>query len=208
MEATHSAAFDEVWEQVVQHLLPREGPFTAIDGGCGNAWAARRMAQHPQCESVVGVDAAAVMVDRADELSRNHGKVRCCVGNVATWQPEDRADVVCLCETLYLLDDPEAALTHVVQSWLNPVRRPPPCASCFPAAASLLCLLPVDSDGRSLCHSEAGQRAEMRKLVFIRQPTPADDGVGEAGGSTHVHNGMLQREPAFTGLGGAPFLDI
>jgi hypothetical protein len=42
--------------------------FTAVDGGCGNGWATRKIAKHPCCSSIVGVDAAALMVDRAIEI--------------------------------------------------------------------------------------------------------------------------------------------
>ena len=147
MEATHCSAFDEMWEQVFENLLLRGRQFTAIDGGCGNAWAARRMADAALCTSVVGVDAAALMIDRAVELSRNHGKVRCCVGNIATWQPEDRADVVSLCETLYLLDNPEAALSHIVRSWLKPVRLSPIAWCLFPVVWVCLGLCPRRQGG-------------------------------------------------------------
>ncbi len=121
MEATHSAGFEEMWEHVAAHHLPQGRLFTAIDGGCGNGWAARRMSEHARCGAVDAVDAAAVMIDRARDLSRQFNKVRCHVGDIMAWQPEEAVDVVSLCETLYLLDDPAAALAHVV-SWLKPVR--------------------------------------------------------------------------------------
>lgn len=121
MEVTHGAAFDEMWEYVSEEKLHPKREFTAIDGGCGNGWAARKMAEHPLCKSVMGVDAAAVMVDRAKSLSEETAsKVSYSVGDIAEWIPEEEVDLVNLCETLYLVDEPQAALDHVVPKWLKP----------------------------------------------------------------------------------------
>ena len=120
MEVTHAAAFEELWEYVAEEKLHPKRPFTAIDGGCGNGWAARKMAEHPLCKHVTGVDAAAIMVDRAETLSADIDKVSYNVGDVAEWVPAEAVDVVNLCETLYLLDEPQAALDHIVPSWLKP----------------------------------------------------------------------------------------
>jgi len=123
MEVTHGAAFEEVWEHVVKEKLHPKRTFTAIDGGCGNGWATRKMAEHPLCESVVGVDAAAVMVDRAQALSSEDAsaeKVSFSVGDVAEWAPDEEVDMVNMCETLYLLEEPQAALNNIVPKWLKP----------------------------------------------------------------------------------------
>lgn len=123
MEVTHGAAFEEVWEHVVKEKLHPKRTFTAIDGGCGNGWATRKMAEHPLCESVVGVDAAAVMVDRAQALSSEDAsaeKVSFSVGDVVEWAPDEEVDMVNMCETLYLLEEPQAALNNIVPKWLKP----------------------------------------------------------------------------------------
>ena len=122
MEVTHAAAFEEMWEHVTEEKLHPKRKFTAIDGGCGNGWAARKIAEHPLCESVIGVDAAAVMVDRAQELSPevDDVKVSYSVGDLAEWAPDEEVDLVNLCEALYLVDDPQAALDNIVPTWLKP----------------------------------------------------------------------------------------
>jgi 2-polyprenyl-3-methyl-5-hydroxy-6-metoxy-1,4-benzoquinol methylase len=124
MEVTHASAFDEMWEHVTEGKLHPKKKFTAIDGGCGNGWAARKMAQHPLCQAVIGVDAAAVMVDRAQSLTpvgdSSSSKTTYIVGDVAEWAPEAEVDLVNLCEMLYLLDQPQAALDHIVPTWLKP----------------------------------------------------------------------------------------
>jgi trans-aconitate methyltransferase len=82
------------------------------------------MAQHPLCQAVIGVDAAAVMVDRAQSLTpvgdSSSSKTTYIVGDVAEWAPEAEVDLVNLCEMLYLLDQPQAALDHIVPTWLKP----------------------------------------------------------------------------------------
>jgi len=121
MEVTHASAFEEMWEHVTEEMLDPNAQFTAIDGGCGNGWAARKMAEHPLCKSVEGIDAAAVMVDRAESLSAEEdSKVSFSVGDIAKWTPEEEVDLVNLCETLYLLDEPQTALEHIVPKWLKP----------------------------------------------------------------------------------------
>jgi SAM-dependent methyltransferase len=122
MEVTHAAAFEEMWEHVTQEKLHPKHQFTAIDAGCGNGWAARKIAEHPLCESVIGIDAAAVMVDRAQHLSPagDDVKISYSIGNVAEWAPEEEVDLVNLCESLYMFEDPQAALDNIVPKWLKP----------------------------------------------------------------------------------------
>jgi len=120
MEVTHATAFEEMWDHVKEEKLHPKREFTAIDGGCGNGWATRKMAEHPLCQAVVGVDAAARMVDRAQSLSEDDIKVSYKVGDVGTWIPKEEVDLVNLCETLYLIQEPLAALKHIVPTWLKP----------------------------------------------------------------------------------------
>ena len=75
--------------------------------------------------AVTGVDAGAVMIDRARALSDAegtpaHNKLRFVVADIGSWAPDEPVDVLVLCETLYLLDDPVAALEVMVRSWLKP----------------------------------------------------------------------------------------
>ena len=129
MEITHEPFFAQLWDHL-QASYPRfragasTGSFTAIDAGCGNGWAARKLAQQAECQSVVGVDAAAMMVDRARELSTQSpsvsDKVRFEIGDMQSWETGEQVDLVVACESLYYAADPLAALTHIVSKCLKP----------------------------------------------------------------------------------------
>jgi trans-aconitate methyltransferase len=69
---------------------------------------------------VTGIDAAALMVNKAATQSEGIDKVDFAVGDVNTWVPEEQVDVAHFTEVLYLLEDPAAAMAHVVDQWLKP----------------------------------------------------------------------------------------
>lgn len=122
MEVSHASNFEELW---LQFLADRDAagltsPLTVLDGGCGNGWASRRMADSEQVASVMGIDAAALMVNKAAQSSEGYDKVGFAVGDVSAWAPKERVDVAHFTEVLYLLDDPAATMAHVVERWLKP----------------------------------------------------------------------------------------
>ena len=132
MECCHEVAFDQIWQTLEQthekfrpDMKDQSLSFTAIDAGCGNGWAARKLAQNPRCESVVGIDAAARMIDRArsltDEAPGAKSRVHFCVADLETWKPahDERADLALLCETLYFCQDPAAAVENLVRNALK-----------------------------------------------------------------------------------------
>ena len=124
MEVSHASNFEELW---LQFLADRAAagftaPLTVLDGGCGNGWASRRMADSEQVASVLGIDAAALMVNKAAATSEGFEKVGFAVADVSTWAPKasERVDVAHFTEVLYLLEDPAATMKHVVDRWLKP----------------------------------------------------------------------------------------
>jgi hypothetical protein len=78
MEVTHSGSFDEMIALVAADREAKGTEFTALDIGCGNGWAARRLAAHPLCRQVVAVDGAALMISRAETLDTGC----CCLWHV------------------------------------------------------------------------------------------------------------------------------
>ena len=68
MEVTHTASFEEMLAMVAADREAKGVEFTAIDMGCGNGWAARRLAEHPLCSHVTGVDGATLMIARAEAI--------------------------------------------------------------------------------------------------------------------------------------------
>jgi predicted TPR repeat methyltransferase len=122
MEISHQSNFEELWTEFLKDRAEAglTQPLTVVDGGCGNGWAARRMADSEEVESVTGIDAAALMVNKAATQSEGIDKVDFAVGDVNTWVPEEQVDVAHFTEVLYLLEDPAAAMAHVVDQWLKP----------------------------------------------------------------------------------------
>ncbi len=120
MEATNMDAFEDVWGQLSSRLDDTQ-LFTAIDAGCGNGWAARRIAKDPRCKHVQGVDAAACMVDRAQALAgEEKHKVDFEIADIAQWVPEKEVDVVNLVNVLYFIQQPQDVLSHIAATWLKP----------------------------------------------------------------------------------------
>ena len=72
MERGHSASVDAIIA-AVKGRLPSE--FTAIDLGCGNGWAVRRLKRMPGCIFSSGVDGSEMMINKArsiDPVSYTH----------------------------------------------------------------------------------------------------------------------------------------
>jgi hypothetical protein len=65
MEVTHSSSFDEMFALIAADREAKGVEFSAMDAGCGNGWAARKLAAHPLCSRVVAVDGAALMISKA-----------------------------------------------------------------------------------------------------------------------------------------------
>ena len=53
MEHGHSTSVSAMLELALPKLCAN---FSAIDVGCGNGWVCRKLARHPLCADVVGVD--------------------------------------------------------------------------------------------------------------------------------------------------------
>ncbi|EKX51398.1 hypothetical protein GUITHDRAFT_150888 [Guillardia theta CCMP2712] len=119
MELTHSATFEEMWEFILETKGSSKKKFSVIDAGCGNGWAVRKMAEHPQCSEVHGVDGAALMIEKAQSLDEDNEKTSYSIQDIQYWTPEQSVDVVTLVEVLYFLDNPERTVKHISESWLK-----------------------------------------------------------------------------------------
>eukprot|EP00960_Hanusia_phi_P064626 765852-Hanusia_phi.AAC.11 len=119
MEVTHSSTFEEMWEFVLETKGASRKKFSVIDAGCGNGWAVRKMAEHPQCSDVQGVDGAALMIEKASSLDENNEKTSYSIQDIQYWSPGESVDVVTLVEVLYFLDNPERTVKHITESWLK-----------------------------------------------------------------------------------------
>ena len=53
MESGHAASVGEMLSMALSRM---EGPFSAIDVGCGNGWVCRALEDNEDCEVAIGVD--------------------------------------------------------------------------------------------------------------------------------------------------------
>ena len=53
MESGHAASVGEMLSMALSRI---DGPFSAIDVGCGNGWVCRALDEYEDCSSAVGVD--------------------------------------------------------------------------------------------------------------------------------------------------------
>ncbi|MDP6199456.1 MAG: class I SAM-dependent methyltransferase [Candidatus Poseidonia sp.] len=117
MEKGHTPSVNAMLE----HLLEdRKTPFSAIDIGCGNGWVVRRLAAHPLCERVCGVDGAESMIEKAKRVDPEGEYIHAMLPD---WRPDEPVDLLHTMEVLYYLDDPRQFLTVLYEHWLKPGGR-------------------------------------------------------------------------------------
>ena len=112
MEKGHRQSVDEMLSMV----LKGRKQFSFIDAGCGNGWAVRQVAKHPECVSATGVDGAQQMIDKALKSDPNNSYT---CADLSNWNPKTPVDIVHSMEVVYYLKDPFAFLQNVYDSWLN-----------------------------------------------------------------------------------------
>lgn len=113
MERGHSISVDAMLELA----LPKLGAdFSAIDVGCGNGWVCRKLASHPQCTDVVGIDGSDIMISKANGID-SEGEYHHAL--LPEWQPERKFDFIHSMEFLYYLEDPNEMLTIFYNDWLE-----------------------------------------------------------------------------------------
>lgn len=91
-------------------LLPRE-PFSFLDVGCGNGWAARLAASKDSCTRAVGIDSSPEMVRRA--RARASPKESYEVAQMGSWRTRKRFDFAFAMESLYYAPSPLEAAERV-----------------------------------------------------------------------------------------------
>ena len=113
MESGHAASVGEMLSMALSRM---EGPFSAIDVGCGNGWVCRELEQNEDCEVAVGVDGSEEMIRKARE--RGDGEFH--HARLPGWAPSRRFDLVHSMEFLYYLTDPLAMLAEIQENWMEP----------------------------------------------------------------------------------------
>ena len=88
MEQGHAASVEAMLERL---LSKREGPFTAIDIGCGNGWVVRRLNAHPLCRAATGVDGAPSMIAKARTVDPDGDYIEAMLPD---WKPTEPVDLI------------------------------------------------------------------------------------------------------------------
>ena len=88
METGHSPSVDFMISKAVPKL---SDGFSAIDVGCGNGWAVRRLREHEGCQGCAGVDGSESMIEKARGIDPD-GNYAC--QRLPDWQPESKVDLV------------------------------------------------------------------------------------------------------------------
>ncbi len=113
MESGHADSVHGMLSIALQRL---DGPFSAIDVGCGNGWVCRSLEQTDRCTEAVGVDGSEEMIKKAK--SRGNGDFHHAF--LPEWRPTRRFDLVHSMEFLYYLRDPISMISAIHDDWLKP----------------------------------------------------------------------------------------
>lgn len=87
------------------------GPFSFLDVGCGNGWAARLAASYANCERAVGIDSSPEMVRLA--RARASPKESYHAASVDSWSAPPAFDFAFAMESLYYAPSPAASASKV-----------------------------------------------------------------------------------------------
>ena len=117
MEKGHTPSVNAMLERLLEDW---NTPFSAIDIGCGNGWVVRRLAAHPLCEQVSGVDGAVSMIEKAKSVDPEGDYIHAMLPD---WRPDEPVDLLHTMEVLYYLDEPRQFLTVLHDHWLRPGGR-------------------------------------------------------------------------------------
>ena len=113
MESGHSPSVEQMIASVINRMPEK---FSAIDVGCGNGWAARRLARIPGCYRSYGVDGSEQMVRKARSIDPGGDYF---VGNLPGWRPEENVDLILSMEFIYYLDEPLQFFGTLHDDWLS-----------------------------------------------------------------------------------------
>ena len=114
MEEGHSYSVELMMKRAIERVPEN---FIAIDVGCGNGWAVRKLAQEPECSQSCGVDGAESMISKARSIDP---KGEYFVGKLPGWTPQRKVDLVMSMEFIYYLEEPSYFICELYDKWLSP----------------------------------------------------------------------------------------
>ena len=115
MEKGHATSVKDMLDFALQERTNIGKNFSFLDLGCGNGWAARKVAENTLCTDTVGLDGAEQMIINA---KKTEGQVEYIHADVNSYIPNRKFDLIHSMEVLYYLEDPAKKVKRFTNDWL------------------------------------------------------------------------------------------
>ena len=116
MEKGHATSVKDMLDFALQERSNIGKNFSFLDLGCGNGWAARKVAENTLCTNAVGLDGAEQMIINAKKIA---GQVEYIHADINSYIPNRKFDLIHSMEVLYYLDDPASKVKSLCDHWLE-----------------------------------------------------------------------------------------
>jgi 2-polyprenyl-3-methyl-5-hydroxy-6-metoxy-1,4-benzoquinol methylase len=116
METGHANSVNEMLDFALQERTNIGKNFSFLDLGCGNGWAARKVAENTLCTDAVGLDGAEQMIINA---KKTVGQVEYIHADINSYIPNRKFDLIHSMEVLYYLEDPASKIKSLCDHWLE-----------------------------------------------------------------------------------------
>lgn len=116
MEKGHATSVSDMLNFALQERTNIGKNFSFLDLGCGNGWAARKVAKNPLCIKAFGIDGAEQMLDNAKKIQ---GEVEYILADINSYVPFRKFDLIHSMEVLYYLEDPAQKIKNLNNVWLE-----------------------------------------------------------------------------------------
>ena len=116
MEKGHARSVKDMLNFALQERTNIGKNFSFLDLGCGNGWAARKVAENTLCTDAVGLDGAEQMIINAKKIA---GQVEYIHADINSYIPNRKFDLIHSMEVLYYLEDPAKKVKSFTNDWLK-----------------------------------------------------------------------------------------
>ena len=116
MEKGHATSVKDMLNFALQERTNIGKNFSFLDLGCGNGWAARKVAENTLCTDAVGLDGAEQMIINAKKIA---GQVEYIHADINSYIPNRKFDLIHSMEVLYYLEDPAKKVKSFTNDWLE-----------------------------------------------------------------------------------------
>ena len=116
MEKGHATSVKDMLNFALRERTNKGKNFSFLDLGCGNGWAARKVAENTLCTDAVGLDGAEQMINNAKKIE---GQVEYIHADINSYVPNRKFDLIHSMEVLYYLEDPAKKVKNLNNGWLE-----------------------------------------------------------------------------------------